>query len=128
MNKKYPDYLIHFNPNHDPKTGQFAPLKNKYQYVTGHLTSEGKQRWARQYMSDVQKAQTKGLSTSNIQTPIESEKWLKKDRAEKAGRAAWLGATFITGGYYRGKRVTTYNEASIDEFLKKHSGDSVYKE
>ena len=21
----YPDYLVHFNPNHDPKTGQFAP-------------------------------------------------------------------------------------------------------
>lgn len=22
---RYPSYLIHFNPNHDPKTGQFAP-------------------------------------------------------------------------------------------------------
>lgn len=21
---RYPDYLVHFNPNHDPKTGQFA--------------------------------------------------------------------------------------------------------
>lgn len=24
---EHPDYLIHFNPNHDPKTGQFAEGK-----------------------------------------------------------------------------------------------------
>lgn len=124
----YPNYLIHFNPNHDPKTGQFAPLKNKYQYADGYLTPEGKQRWARQYVSDVERAKKKRQDTSNIQTPIESEKWLKKDNTEKFGRAAWLGATFVTGGYYRGKRITTYNEDSIDQFLKTHSGDSIYKE
>ena len=54
--------------------------------------------------------------------------WVEKDNTEKFGRAAWLGATFVTGGYYRGKRITTYNEDSIDQFLKTHSGDSVYKE
>ena len=125
---EFGDYLCHYNKNHDPKTGRFAPSKdNKYQLKSGYLTPEGKQRWARQYMSDVKAAQKKGLNTSNIQTPIESEKWLRKDRAKKAGSAVWLGATFVTGGYWRGQRKITYNEESINEFLKTHSGDSVYK-
>ena len=42
----YPDYLVHFNPNHDPKTGQFAPskwnVKNGYQTNKGTLTEKGK--------------------------------------------------------------------------------------
>lgn len=30
---RYPDYLIHFNPNHDPKTGQFAPATGSFKGV-----------------------------------------------------------------------------------------------
>ena len=33
----YPDYLVHFNPNHDPKTGQFT--FSKYLTGSGKLTN-----------------------------------------------------------------------------------------
>lgn len=122
------DYLAHFNPNHDPKTGRFAISKdNKYQTKNGYLTWEGKQRWAQQYMADYNAAAKKKRDTSNIQTPIESEKWLKKDRAKKAGSAAWLAATMVTGGYWCKRNAPIYNEASIDAMLERHSGDSVYR-
>ena len=52
------DYLMHYNKNHDPKTGRFAPSKdNKYQLRSGYLTPAGKQRWAQQYMADLREAQ-----------------------------------------------------------------------
>lgn len=30
---KYPSYLIHFNPNHDPKNGQFAPATGSFKGI-----------------------------------------------------------------------------------------------
>ena len=39
----YPNYLIHFNPYHDPKTGQFT--FSKYVDSFGRLSSEGRKRF-----------------------------------------------------------------------------------
>lgn len=124
--KKYPDYLVHFNPNHDPKTGQFAK-SNKYQYANGYLTSEGKQRWMTQYYNDVQRAAKKKQNTTNIQTKINSEEWIKQDRKSAVGRGIWMAATIGVGGVYVGKKKYTWNENAVNELLKTHSGDSVYK-
>lgn len=45
----YPSYLIHFNPNHDPKTGRFTDSKGrsydrKYVNLDGSLTKEGEEK------------------------------------------------------------------------------------
>lgn len=40
---KYEDYLIHFNPNHDPKTGQFAKSRNGSGSITSSKKSDKKQ-------------------------------------------------------------------------------------
>lgn len=39
----YPTYLIHFNPNHDPKTGRFT--YNKYIDKSGRLNNEGRKEF-----------------------------------------------------------------------------------
>lgn len=40
----YPSYLIHFNPNHDPKNGRFAS-GTKYHNPDGSLTKAGTRRY-----------------------------------------------------------------------------------
>lgn len=37
----YPSYLIHFNPNHDPKTGQFTYVKNSWAIRKGYQNKDG---------------------------------------------------------------------------------------
>ena len=137
----YPSYLVHFNKNHSPKNGQFVSgdgdgdgvindyknqKKNRYQYVDGSLTPKGKQRWARQYVKDVKKAQRKGLDTSNVQTPIESSKWVAKDTVSSILSALWFVQVSNYGGVWFKKGKKFYNESEIDALLPTHSGDSVY--
>lgn len=37
----YPSYLIHFNPNHDPKTGRFTYVKNPWAIRKGYQNKDG---------------------------------------------------------------------------------------
>ena len=120
-------YLIHYNPYHDPKTGQFTKA-NKYQYTDGQLTSEGKQRWMTQFYSDVKKAAKKNPNNAyNVQTPINTKEWIKSDRRSNIGRGIWKAATIGVGGVYIGKTRHNWNQQAVDALLKQYSGDSIYK-
>lgn len=50
---KYEEWLAHFNPNHDPKNGQFAKKQSgrfgqkKYQNDDGSLNEKGKQKYGK---------------------------------------------------------------------------------
>lgn len=123
----YPTYLVHFNKNHDPKTGQFTKA-NKYQYTDGQLTSEGKQRWMTQLYSDIKKAAKKNPNNAyNVQTPINTKEWIKSDRRSNIGRGIWKAATIGVGGVYIGKTRYNWNQQAVDALLKQYSGDSIYK-
>lgn len=39
----YPNYLIHFNPNHDPKTGQFT--FTKYSTSSGRISDTARKEF-----------------------------------------------------------------------------------
>lgn len=121
-------YLIHFNPNHDPKTGQFAKA-NKYQYTSGYLTPEGKQRWMNQFYNDIKRTAKKNPNNAyKVQTPINTKEWIKSDTRSAIGRGIWKAATIGVGGVYIGKSKRTWNEQAVDELLKRYSGNSVYKD
>ena len=95
-------YLIHYNKNHNPKNGQFAPGDGngdgvvgrkkitKYQNEDGSLNERGKQR----YMYERQKAINASLKRKNrgkeIKIVTDPEQWVsddKKTTAKRVGKA-----------------------------------------
>lgn len=68
-------YLIHYNPNHDPKTGKFTYVKNKYQNADGSLTEKGNKKFSKLISLKKQYDEQTNIATK---AASEEYKYLKK--------------------------------------------------
>ena len=92
--------LIHFNPNHDPKTGQFAKKrggnpfpryndkrirtgKDKYVYDDGSLTPEGEKRYAAEIRKNKLKKKDQRVKDEDVETVLKDpNRWAREDTEE----------------------------------------------
>lgn len=92
--------LIHFNPNHDPKTGQFSKKrggnpfpryndkriragKDKYVYDDGSLTPEGEKRYAAEIRKNKLKKKDQRVKDEDVETVLKDpNRWAREDTEE----------------------------------------------
>lgn len=84
--------LCHFNPNHDPRNGQFTKAKGgilsrsfgaaKYQNPDGSLTAAGEARLAREKKLNAQKKKDNRLPEDALNDPT---LWAKQDTERRKG-------------------------------------------
>lgn len=81
--------LIHFNPNHDPKTGQFAKKigahfgANKYRNSDGSLNARGEKRYAAELKKNKLKKKDQRVKPEDEETVLKDpNRWDREDTEE----------------------------------------------
>lgn len=81
--------LIHFNPNHDPKTGQFAKKigsrigANKYRNPDGSLNERGEKRYAAEIRKNKLKKKDQRVKDDDVETVLKDpNRWDREDTEE----------------------------------------------
>lgn len=142
----YPNYLIHFNPNHDPKTGRFDFVMggSKKAYYNGQKKSDYKKQMEAQYREEgYGKIKSKGLAkAASEMNEMHVRSYNRnldanKKYAEKLNSAKAIGDTKKISKYDQ-KVKQTYRNAAIDEellsknyelgkaFLKQKQGQALF--
>ena len=76
---EYPSYLVHFNPNHDPKTGQFASSRNGKYSIAKTLNSRYKESTKIENKNQRKESLEKQLTDSNLDNYPNLKKAVLKD-------------------------------------------------
>lgn len=134
------DYIVHFNKNHDPTNGQFAPgdgdgdgqteyqdirRVKKYQNQDGSLNEKGKQRLLQEYSKQRQKAIKKNQSTADVKVEVDPRKWRRQDIGKGFGNAA-KALGFIVTGFLHLKTSGKYDTSVLpDDIYVGYEEDAV---